>query len=191
MTEQTPATLSRLHPAWLIATVCGIGKSPIAPGTFGSLAAFPLAWLLFWLFGYYSEAVLALSLPYVPLMIAFWLGSQVILFLKGVWASNVYMRHTGTHDPGEIVIDEVSGQLLVFTYAYGHIFRAQMVDTTHVLMLCVVSFILFRLFDILKPWPICWLDRNVKGGLGVMLDDIGAGVAAIITLHLLVPILPL
>jgi phosphatidylglycerophosphatase A len=96
----------------------------------------------------------AVALPAAALI--YWAGGPLGLFLAtigvftvGWWASTVYVNKTGTSDPGAIVIDEVAGQWLVA---------------------------LFRLFDIVKPWPVSWADRKVKGGLGVMLDDILAGV---------------
>ena len=137
-------------PAVMLATWFGSGYLPKAPGTWGSLAALPVAWVV-------VEAHGSLWL----------LGGCIGLFVVGIWASNGYMDKSGTHDPGPVVIDEVVGQCLV---------------------LCVVpltlpwylfGFAAFRLFDIAKPWPIYQMDKNVHGGLGVMLDDVGAAIYAI------------
>jgi phosphatidylglycerophosphatase A len=135
--------LSALHPASLAATWFGAGLLPKAPGTWGSLAALPFAWGLMAAGG--------------PLLL---LAAIVICFGLGWWASSVYVRLTGTEDPGEVVIDEVVGQWLVLL--------AAPLDPLSYL----AAFILFRLFDIRKPWPVCWADRQIGGGLGIMLDDI-------------------
>jgi phosphatidylglycerophosphatase A len=90
----------------------------------------------------------------------------VAIFIVGWWASEQVVREDGAEDPGWIVIDEVAGQWLT-------------------LLLTPPSFLglaLFRLFDIVKPWPASWADRQVKGGLGIMLDDILAGLMALIVL---------
>jgi phosphatidylglycerophosphatase A len=127
---------------WYIATWFGSGLSPFASGTAGSLAALPFAYLIQVNFG--SGALLLAALA---------------IFFLGWWASNQYLRHRGGEDPGEIVVDEVAGQWLllsVLPYTWqGYL----------------AGFLLFRLFDVIKPWPVSWADRKVKGGLGVMLDD--------------------
>lgn len=145
------------HPAGWIASGFGSGLSPLAPGTAGSLAA-----LLPWL------ALRELSLPLygVALLLAFALG---------VWASNVVVAKLRVEDPGVIVWDEFVGQwialapLLVWPLGWPWI---------------GTGFALFRLFDVWKPWPVSWADRTVKGGLGVMLDDVLAGLWAAIVLGL-------
>ena len=83
---------------------------------------------------------------------------------------DIYQIHTGGHDGSEIVIDEVAGQWLVLLVSS--------LDIVHL----GLGFLLFRLFDIWKPWPVCWVDSNLKGGFGVMADDILAGVYALICL---------
>jgi len=137
-------------PAVLLATGFGAGLLPKAPGTWGSLLALPLAWLIFEASGRAGLAVAA-----------------VLAFAIGVWASNVCIEKFETADPKQVVIDEIAGQWLVLlvvppgwlAYALG--------------------FVLFRAFDIFKPWPVSWADREIKGGLGVMLDDVlAAGYAA-------------
>lgn len=174
--------------ATLIATVWYVGYIKKAPGTFGSLAAFPVMGVLFWFYhAAYEPWVLAYDLPYVPLMIAYWGGSIVGVFIKGWWASCVYMKQNGEHDPSEIVIDEVAGQMLVFLYAYGHMFREQMISWQPIALLGFISFVLFRLFDITKPFPISVVDAKCKGGFGVMIDDILAAMFALAVLFLVQP----
>ena len=138
------------HPAHCIAFGFGIGLIPIAPGTFGTLLAFPMhAWLL----PRVGDQAFALLLP--------------AMFLVGVWACHVTGRNLGVHDHGGMVWDETVAFLLVlyFTPA-GSAWQA-------------FAFLLFRLFDILKPMPIRHFDRTVRNGLGVMFDD---GLAAFYTL---------
>ena len=87
-----------------------------------------------------------------------------ILFLIGCWSAGVYSRRTNEEDPGSIVIDEVAALCLVLTAAPakpGYF---------------LVAFVLFRIADILKPWPASWADRSIKGGFGIMFDDVLAGV---------------
>lgn len=128
------------HPAHFLALGFGAGLSPKAPGTVGTLVAFPLFWLLL-------ES---------PLYWA-WVAAFLVL---GVWACEVAGRNLGIHDHGGIVWDEVAAFLLVLPFAPASL-------TGYVL-----AFALFRLFDIWKPFPIGWLDARVRGGLGVMLDDV-------------------
>lgn len=144
------------HPAGWIATALGAGLSPKAPGTAGSLVA-----LLPWWF-------LLRDLPsgvYLAVLIA---G-----FLLGVWACEVCDRRLGAHDQGALVWDEVIGMWIT-------LFAAPLQWWW-----MLVGFVLFRLFDIWKPWPVSWADRRVHGGLGVMLDDVVAGVYALIVLQLI------
>lgn len=139
------------HPAGWIACGFGSGLSPWAPGTAGSAVA-----LLPWL------ALRGLAWPYYLVVVA-------LAFALGVWASNVAIARLRVDDPGAVVWDEFVGQwiallpLVAVPLAWPWIFT---------------GFALFRLFDVCKPWPVSWADRRVKGGLGVMLDDVVAGVYA-------------
>ncbi len=148
-----PAGLGFWRPATLLATWFGVGLLPKAPGTWGSLAALPLAWLL-----HMAGGSLAVA------------GGAAVLFLAGWWAAEQVVRHSDDGDPSYVVIDEVAGQLVALA--------AVPLDP----VLYAAAFLGFRAFDILKPWPVGWADRAVKGGLGVMLDDLFAGlyVAAIL-----------
>jgi len=89
-----------------------------------------------------------------------------ILFLIGCWSSGIYARRTNDDDPGTIVIDEVAAQCLVLTAVPA------------IPAYFLVAFIAFRIADILKPWPASWADRSIKGGFGIMIDDIFAGIYA-------------
>jgi phosphatidylglycerophosphatase A len=136
-----------------LSTFAFVGRFPFAPGTAGSFVGVLLAWPILMYFG-----VLGL------------VTAVIIIFIVGVWAVDIHQTHTGAHDAGEIVIDEVAGQWLVLLVAS--------LDIVHF----GLGFLLFRLFDIWKPWPICWVDRTLKGGFGVMADDIIAGIYALICL---------
>jgi phosphatidylglycerophosphatase A len=131
------------HPAHFIALGAGSGLAPAAPGTFGTLAAIPLAMLLREYVGG-AEFVAAI----------------VILFAAGAWASQVTGRDLGESDHGAIVIDEITAFLLVLYFVGADWVRV------------AIAFLIFRLFDIWKPPPIRQLDAALKNGVGVMLDDL-------------------
>ena len=133
----------------LLSTWFGCGFFKPAPGTSGSLAALPFAWLLTELGGYQVLVIATLTLIAI-----------------GVWASNVHSQELVEEDPPQVVIDEVAGQLLTLL----------VVPPTFINYL--VGFVLFRIADIVKPWPANWVDQNIKGGLGIMLDDILAAIYA-------------
>lgn len=135
-------------PAHFIAFGFGSGLAPKAPGTFGTLAAIPLYLLL-------------AQLPFAGYAVA-----VVASIVVGVWACGASSRKLGVHDHGGIVWDEFAGYLLTMLVALPTLANV------------VAGFLLFRLFDILKPWPIRWLDRHVHGGLGIMVDDLLAAVFA-------------
>ena len=131
----------------------GSGKSPIAPGTMGTLIAVPI---------YYGLSFLRLE--YYTLVVLFL--AAIGIFLCGKTA-----KDWGAHDHQSIVWDEIVGYLITMI--------ALPVQWSWML----AGFCLFRFFDILKPWPIRWADRQVSGGLGIMLDDILAGIASSLVLH--------
>ena len=147
--------------ARLIATWFGVGALPFAPGTAGSLAALPFAW-----------AILALAgLP--ALLLATFAAA-----LLGVWASGRHAPVMGRDDPGGIVIDEVAGQWLTLA-------GAGLLGMPFDLAGYAIAFACFRFFDIVKPWPVSWADRRLSGGLGIMADDLLAGVYAAVGTWLL------
>lgn len=143
-----------------IACGFGSGLAPKAQGTFGSLAAI-LPWLL----------LRRLPLPWYLLVLA-------LAFVLGVWACERAGRALGVDDHRSLVWDEFVGQWLALLPALLAPWWA-----------AVAGFALFRLFDVWKPWPIRWFDRHLKGGLGVMVDDVIAGAfAAIVLAGLLLPL---
>lgn len=151
--QEPPPPVARLIASWL-STWFFVGHLPKAPGTFGSIAALPFAWVLVWLGG-----------PGLLLVAA------ALLFALGCWAVQIHMENSGVHDPGFIVIDEVVGQWLT-------LLAAPLSPLAY-----LVGLIAFRFFDILKPWPIGWLDRNFRHAFGVMIDDVVAAIYAGMVLY--------
>lgn len=155
-----------------LSTMYGVGLIRIAPGTAGSLVAALLAY-----------PVLLLPMGYLWLAIA-----TVILAVLGVYHAARFMRDRNTvHDPKEIVIDELVGQWLTYGVWFGLLYLMAGNHTAALSLLesvkaepmyLAVGFALFRLFDIVKPWPISFVDRRLKGGFGVMFDDILAAIPA-------------
>lgn len=135
--------------ARVLATWFGAGLLPKAPGTWGSAAALPPAVLLAHLGG--------------PTLLA---AAAGLLFVLGLWASAAYVRATGENDPGPVVVDEVVGQWVALLPAA--------LDPWHY----AAAFVLFRVFDVTKPWPADAIDRRVAGAPGIMLDDVVAGLYA-------------
>ncbi|MBE8191731.1 MAG: phosphatidylglycerophosphatase A [Alphaproteobacteria bacterium] len=146
--------LSWRMPFVWIASVGGVGFIPFAPGTWGSAVA------------------IALAVPIITLehSAVFLLGISIGAYFVGQCASAQWLHRTDAQDPSAIVIDEVVGQWLTLA-----IIAAFMPITYQELL---AAFILFRFFDIVKPFPIGWIDSNIKGARGVMLDDIVAGIMA-------------
>ncbi|MEM8581680.1 MAG: phosphatidylglycerophosphatase A [Pseudomonadota bacterium] len=145
----------------LIATFFGAGLLRPAPGTWGSLAALPVFWLL-----------------HVSGGFALVLVATGLVFALGVWATHVETAGTDDHDPSEIVIDEVAGQwIALWPVSLG----AQMTGASILALYpgWIAAFVFFRAFDIWKPGPVGWADRR-HDPLGVMLDDVIAGALAAI-----------
>ncbi|MCD5364631.1 MULTISPECIES: phosphatidylglycerophosphatase A [Chromobacterium] len=145
------------HPAHFLAFGFGSGLARKAPGTWGTLAAYPLFFVLNAL-GVQGLALAVLCLP---------------LFVAGIWICGYTGKALGVHDYGGIVWDEIVAMLLVLAF------------TPATPLGWLLAFALFRLFDILKPWPIRWLDRRVGGGFGVMVDDLLAAAFALAAMWLL------
>jgi len=142
----------------LFLTFFGTGLSPKAPGTVGSLAALLIGIVI---------------LHYLGMQTLFML--TIAITIVGIFEVSKYENSTGTHDQQQIVIDEVVGMWLSLMIAYA---TAQSVHYPYAEILAIIlSFAAFRLFDIWKPSTIGWIDRELKGGLGVMLDDVLAGIA--------------
>ena len=152
--SQSPKALLR-HPLGWIASGFGSGFSPRAPGTVGTIAALLPWWL--WL--------RMLPLSYCIAVIA-------IAFAIGMWASGWVVKRSGVQDPQVVVWDEFVGVWIALIAA----------PAGWIGMLA--GFALFRLFDIWKPWPVRWADEKIGGGLGVMLDDVFAGIYALILMQI-------
>jgi len=144
----------------ILATGFGVGYSPVAPGTLGTLVAIPVYYFL-------SEIPSPL---YEITLIAF--------FFLSVWVSGNAERLLGKEDDQRIVIDEIMGFLITMLWV------------PKTIRFMVIGFFLFRVFDILKPFPIRHLEKKLKGGYGVVLDDVMAGVYANIILHFIGRIYP-
>ncbi|RUM74639.1 MAG: phosphatidylglycerophosphatase A [Sulfurovum sp.] len=142
----------------LFLTFFGTGLSPKAPGTVGSLAALLVGIVV---------------LRYLGMQTLFML--TIAITIVGIFEINKYENSTGIHDHQQIVIDEAAGMWLSLMIAHA---TAQSVHYPYAETLAIIlSFAAFRLFDIWKPSTIGWIDRELKGGLGVMLDDVLAGIA--------------
>jgi len=145
----------------VVATVFGIGYFDVAPGTVMSAIAVPLAVLI----GLYGGGGMGI------------LASSIIVLVIGILACGEHVRETGREDPSECVIDELAGQWLACSFCM--LTFNGLVPLDHLSLPAFgVAFLLFRLFDIWKPWPVSWADTNLTGGLGVMTDDMIAGLMA-------------
>ena len=151
--KQTTPASVWRNPVHFLAFGLGSGAAPKAPGTFGTLAAVPLYLLLEPL----STTVYALML--------------LVTFLVGIYLCGKTSEDMGVHDHGGIVWDEFVGYwITMFLAPAGWLW-------------IVLGFIFFRFFDIIKPWPIGWVDKHVSGGFGIMLDDVLAGIMAFVCLQ--------
>ena len=139
----------------IFVSVFGIGYIPFASGTFGSLAGLIIGYLIYLI----NYNLLILLIP--------------LLLIAGIKGSQKYQNKTGEKDSSVIVIDEVVGQLIA------------MLTVLDNLLLLFASFIIFRIYDILKPWPASYFDKKMKNGIGVMLDDVIAGIYTLITISLI------
>ena len=143
------------HPANFFSLGFGSGLMPKAPGTFGTLAAVPIYWFL----------LQGLALPWLLAVIG-------VSFVIGIWLCDATTKKLGVHDHPGIVWDEFVGLWIsCIALPSGWLWL-------------LWAFVLFRIFDILKPWPIRWLDKRVPGGLGIMVDDVLAGLFALALLQL-------
>jgi len=145
-----------LNPLHFLSLGFGSGLSPFAPGTFGTLVAIPLYLLIY-----------GLSLEWYLLI-------TLVAFVAGVFLCDSTSKALGVHDHSGIVWDEIVGYMIT------------MIAVPFDWLWIAAGFVLFRFFDILKPWPIKWADRQLAGGFGIMFDDVLAGIFALIVLHLLI-----
>ena len=149
------------NPVHLLALGFGSGLVPVAPGTMGTVVA------------------VLLYLPLAELDLVTYVLVAVAVAVVGIWLCEVTARDLGVHDHPSIVWDEIAGYLVT------------MVGAPTGWQWIILGFLLFRLFDISKPWPIRTIDRRVAGGLGIMLDDILAGIFAALCLQLLYRFIPM
>ncbi len=142
----------------LFLTFFGAGLSPKAPGTVGTLASLPVGLLVLYCLGMEALFMLTFSITIV-----------------GIFEINKYEKATGIHDHQQIVIDEAAGMWISLMIAYST--AITMTYPYAEIIAILLAFVTFRLFDIWKPSTIGWIDKELKGGMGVMLDDVLAGIA--------------
>ena len=159
MTKQCPfRSFNYSNLTLFISSNGGLGYAPIAPGTFGTLAGIP---------AFYFLSLFSWPLQLITLL--------AVIFLS-VWASDFAGGYYQEADDGRIVIDELAGYLVTTAFLPFSWSTA------------ILAFFLFRIFDIIKPPPVSWFDREMKNGLGVTLDDVMAGVYAAIALRIILGI---
>jgi phosphatidylglycerophosphatase A len=153
--------------SYTAATFFGIGYFPKAPGTAASLATLPIAFLLTHYGGFFAS-----------------LAFLALVYFLGTIASKEVLKYT-EHDPSFIVIDEVAGQLvplIFFPYIFFFIYGIWLLPNEWWTRAALPAFILFRIFDIVKPFPVSYFDKKVLNAHGVMLDDIAAGIYALLVM---------
>lgn len=156
MDKQLRQRVSLRNPVHFLAFGFGSGLARKMPGTFGTLAALPLVVLL----SMYTS-------------LSFYLAATVLASVLGIWICGKTADDMQVHDNSSIVWDEIAGMLIT------------MLAVPITWQSLLIGFLLFRFFDILKPWPISYLDKHVHGGFGIMADDILAGVCSLAGLHIL------
>ena len=149
----------------LFVTMLGLGKIKFIPGTIGSLATVITLYVIFHILNVTSNFVL--------------LG-LVIIFIYSFPAVSSYIKDNKNKDPGEIIIDELIGQSIpIFAYEISH---GTEKSSDEALIFYCICFILFRFFDIVKPFPVSFFDKNFKNSFGVIMDDVCAGLYVILSL---------
>ena len=149
----------------LFVTLFGIGKIGIIPGTFGSLATILILYLLFHTLNISSNLILI---------------GLIIIFLYSFPAVSTYIENNENKDPGEIVIDEFVGQSIpIYMYEISH--GTEKSSNEAIIFYCI-CFVLFRFFDIAKPFPVNFFDKNYKNSFGVLMDDVCAGIYVVLSL---------
>ena len=156
---------------FLFVTLFGIGKLKIIPGSYASLATTILLFILFHVL-YFSPNIVLIGV--------------VIVFIISLYAVNIFIKDLDNKDPKEVVIDEFIGQSIpICLYEIAHEGAEQ---TSQVLTFYFTMFILFRIFDIIKPYPVSYYDKNFKNSFGVIMDDVCAGlyVVAVLVLYMVI-----
>ncbi len=150
---------------FLFITMLGLGKIKIIPGTLGSLVTVIILYILF--------HVLDVSLDFILL-------GLILIFVYAFPAIESYIKNNENKDPGEIIIDELIGQSIpIIAYEISHGTKK---TPDEALIFYCICFVLFRFFDILKPFPVSFFDKNYKNSFGVILDDIFAGLYVVLSL---------
>ena len=150
---------------FLFITLLGLGKIKIFPGTLGSLVTVIILYILF--------HVLDVSLDFILL-------GLILIFVYAFPAIESYIKNNENKDPGEIIIDELIGQSIpIIAYEISHGTKK---TPDEALIFYCICFVLFRFFDILKPFPVSFFDKNYKNSFGVILDDIFAGLYVVLSL---------
>ncbi len=156
---------------FLFVTLFGIGKLKKIPGSYASLATTVFLYFLFHILNFSPNIVLIF---------------KIIIFLISLYAVNIFIKDLDNKDPKEIVIDEFIGQSIpICLYEIAH---EGTKETSQVLTFYFIMFILFRIFDITKPYPISYYDKNFKNSFGVIMDDVCAGlyVVAVLVLYIVI-----
>ena len=156
---------------FLFVTLFGIGKLKKIPGSYASLATTIFLFFLFHLFNISTNIVLI---------------SIILIFFISLYAVNIFIKELDNKDPKEVVIDEFIGQSIpICLYEVAH---EGSKETSQVLTFYFIMFILFRIFDIAKPYPISYYDKNFKNSFGVIMDDVCAGlyVVAVLVLYIVI-----
>ena len=149
----------------LFVTMLGLGKIKFIPGTIGSLATVIILYVIFHILNVSSNFVLL---------------SLVVIFIYSFYAVSSYIKNNENKDPSEIVIDELIGQAIpIFAYEISH--GTEKSPDEAIIFYCI-CFILFRFFDIVKPYPVSFFDKNFKNSFGVIMDDVCAGLYVILSL---------
>ena len=148
----------------LLVTMFGVGKIKFAPGTFGSLATVIILFYLFHILNISSNIILI---------------GLIAIFIYSFYAVSTHTKYSTNKDPGEIVIDEFLGQSIpIYFYEISH---GTQKEDTEAIIFYILFFFLFRYFDIAKPFPVNFFDKNFKNSFGVIMDDICAGLYVVLT----------
>jgi phosphatidylglycerophosphatase A len=149
----------------LFVTMFGLGKIKFIPGTFGSFATIIILFYLFHILNVSSNIILI---------------GLIIIFAYSFYAVSAHIQNNDNKDPGEIIIDEFLGQSIpIYLYEVSH---GTTKENSEALIFYLIFFILFRYFDIMKPFPVSFFDKNFKNSFGVIMDDICAGLYVVLTM---------
>ncbi len=154
---------------FLFVTLFGIGKIKIIPGSFASLVTTVFLFFLFHVLNFSPEIILIFL---------------IVIFFISLYSVNIFIKDLDNKDPREVVIDEFIGQSIpICLYEISHV---GLKETDQVLIFYFIMFVLFRIFDIVKPYPVSYYDKNFKNSFGVIMDDVAAGlyVVAVLVLYM-------